>query len=177
MPTSALRPAAPPATSTMVAGRVLTTPYAQPSRPMTNPPPTIHQRRRRLRAKVSRSLRRCSSPWASSFQPRSRKASEPGAGAAAPRPEWRGGGDGVGDGVGTERQPAHEAGLPPTCREPLQRQRADQGEPLSGHGCATGIDVKRGPPSRGEDEVPPLDRAFAEQLAEALLRGGILAQH
>ena len=89
----------------------------------------------------------------------------------------RGGGDGVGDGVGAERQPAHETGLPPARREPLQRQGADEGESFSGHGRAAGVDIERGPLSRGEDEVPALDGALAEQVAQALLQGASLGLH
>src|SRR5204863_208633 len=71
-----LRTSPPPPTSTIVPGRVRTTPNAHPVSPSANPSPTSHQRRRKLRAIVSRSLSRCSSPEASSFQPRIREASD-----------------------------------------------------------------------------------------------------
>src|SRR6266566_2526488 len=76
MPSRALRTSPPPPTSTIVPGRVRTAPTAHPVIPRAMPSPTSHQRRRKLRANVSRSLSRCSSPEASSFQPRIREASE-----------------------------------------------------------------------------------------------------
>src|SRR2546427_4293616 len=77
MPSRALRTSPPPPSSTIVPGRVRTAPNPHPMIPRGSPRPTSHQRRRRLRAIVSRSLSRCSSPVASSFQPRIREASEP----------------------------------------------------------------------------------------------------
>src|SRR6266516_1081389 len=76
MPSRALRTSPPPPTSTIVPGRMRTAPTAHPVIPSAMPSPTSHQRRRKLRAIVSRSLSRCSSPEASSFQPRIREASE-----------------------------------------------------------------------------------------------------
>src|SRR5438309_4527579 len=60
MPSRALRTSPPPPTSTIVPGRVRTAPNAHPVIPSASPSPTSHQRRRRLRAIVSRSLSRCS---------------------------------------------------------------------------------------------------------------------
>src|SRR6184192_2528123 len=77
MPSRALRTSPPPPSNTIVPGRVRTAPNPHPMIPRGSPRPTSHQRRRRLRAIVSRSLSRCSSPVASSFQPRTRDASEP----------------------------------------------------------------------------------------------------
>src|SRR5438034_3713608 len=271
-PVIALSTAAPPASSTIVVGRVLTTPAIHPRTPMRNPVPTMTQRRRCARATASRSRSRCSTPDASSFQPRTRAASDflkegtpggavtcwatprtsytvcPARQAAGPSPEAqvpggeegvdlvtrqlqsgtatfvavhhgqdakhpaplalddadgllggaaggdhvfhddharagreaaldavsgavvlpfladgegvedgsppaRGGGDAVGDGVGTERQPPDQLGLPAAGRETLETQGADHGETLARHGGLPSVDVEGGSPSRGEDKV------------------------
>src|SRR2546425_3949733 len=76
IPATALSTAAPPAISTIVVGWVLTMPPIHPRTPMRNPVPTMTQRRRCARAIASRSRSRCSTPDASSFQPRTRAASD-----------------------------------------------------------------------------------------------------
>src|SRR5207249_689239 len=73
-PRSSFTNAAPPATSTIVVGRVFTAPNPHPTRPSANPNATITRRSRCVREIVSRSLRRCSRPVASSFQPRTSEA-------------------------------------------------------------------------------------------------------
>src|SRR5207302_794338 len=73
-PRSSFTNAAPPATSTIVVGRVLTAPNPHPTSPSANPNATITRRSRWVREMVSRSLRRCSRPVASSFQPRTSEA-------------------------------------------------------------------------------------------------------
>src|SRR6266699_138086 len=258
-PRSSFTNAAPPATRTIVVGRVFTAPNPHPTSPSANPNATITRRSRCVREMVSRSLSRCSRPVASSFQPRTREARDGRDGSdgsvltrgrsytsgerrgnlPSPQPELRGrderfdrvagllergpapllpvhygqdaedpsalgddggdrlagrvpggdhvlhdddggtggeaafdapagavglglladgegvddpplgpggGGHGVGDGIGTEGQPADQVGRPPTGSEAREPERTDHDQAFTRHGGAARIDVKTGAP-------------------------------
>src|SRR6266853_2955601 len=75
--------------------------------------------------------------------------------------------DGVGDRVGAEREAADGLRAPVPRAEPGEAERPDQGEALSGHRGAPGVDVKRGSPAGGEREVAAPHGALQQELAQS----------
>src|SRR5690242_20428901 len=79
-------------------------------------------------------------------------------------------GDGVGDGLGTQRETADQGRGPAPGREALESQGTDQREPFPRHGGAARIDVEARAAPGSEGEVAVHDRSLAQQLAEASLQ-------
>src|SRR5437868_5144892 len=78
--------------------------------------------------------------------------------------------DGVGHGIGAEREAPDQGGRPAPGVEALEPQGADEGEAFPRHGGAARIDVEAGPAPRGEREVAVSDRSLPQELAEASLK-------
>src|SRR5256886_11854646 len=77
--------------------------------------------------------------------------------------------DGVGNGVGAEREAPGQGGRAAPGVEALGAQSGDEGEAFPRHGGAARIDVEAGPAPRGEREVAMSDRSLPQELAEASL--------
>ena len=79
------------------------------------------------------------------------------------------GGQGVGDGIGAEGQPADQIGGPPTGSEARDPEGADHDKALARHGGAARINVEgRAAPGR-EGELSARDGALLQELTEAAL--------
>src|SRR4029077_8920593 len=81
----------------------------------------------------------------------------------------RRGGDGVGHGIGAEREATDQGGGPPPRGQAVEPEGADQGEAFSRHGGAARVDIEAGSASGSEREVPVYNRSLPQQLTEALL--------
>src|SRR5205814_1005718 len=81
----------------------------------------------------------------------------------------RRGGDGIGHGIGAERETADQVGGPATGGEALEPQGADEGEAFSRHRGVARIDVKAGAAPGGERKVAVRHRPLPQEVAEASL--------
>src|SRR5947199_18121 len=173
-PRSSFTNAAPPATSTMAVGRVLTAPNSHPTSPRANPNPTLTPRRRRV-AGGEHAVRDHDGDTGleRAFDTPTRAvpfrvlADREGVERLPLGPG--GGGNGVGDGIGAEGQPADQVGRPPWSGETCEPEGADHEQAFARHGGAARIDVETGAAPGREEKIPVRDRAVPQQRAQASL--------
>src|SRR3989442_15591072 len=83
--------------------------------------------------------------------------------------------EGVGDGIGAERQTAHGPRAPAARGQAIETQAADDGQAITGHRGEAGVDINRGTAARGEDEIAAPYGAREEEILERITQVVVVA--